>query len=181
MRTINSGQLAAVISAYKGATPVTILANTDARCRKTGNPYKAVRKVNKINGFIGFDYDKSVNRQLVREDKEADFEVSERAWGGHLTSAIVEHKGKLSLCLKVEKAGKPRYYADGKLVSKSAIERFLPPYRPATNQGTDKEIVYRNYLLDNILAIRIGGETYRVKDMISMQHAATQHLSVPIR
>ena len=183
MKTIGKGQLAAVISAYKSAQPVTILADTDARCRKTGNPFKIVRKVNRINGFLNFDYDKSVNRQLVREDKAADFEAQQRKWGVHLTPALVEHNGNLSLCLKVEKAGKARYYADGKLVSKDTVRQWLPPYRAASTQGTDKEIVYRNYRLDNIRAIRIGGNTYRVSDMVSVtvQTTAAQRVSVPIR
>jgi hypothetical protein len=168
-QTINQTQLAEILRSVKGATPLTISALVDARARKTGNPFAKVLKLSKVNGMTGADYEKSVNRQLDREGKgQLSFTANERKWGERIGPALVEKEGKLYLVIHPQRTASPVYFGQnpGKLlkaVAKETIAAFLPAPKPAANQGTDKEIVYRNYSLENITALSLGGKTYRVR------------------
>jgi hypothetical protein len=169
VKTINETQLVEILAAVKGAQPVTISALVDAKARKTGNPFRSIRKLSKVNGFTGADYEASVNRQLDREGKgQLSFTANERKWGERVGPALVKKDDKFYLVIQPQNTAKPVYFgeqADGMLrhVSKDTIAAFLPPVRHAENQGTDKEIVYRNYSVANIAAISIGGTRYRVR------------------
>ena len=167
MKRITLIQLQNILAGIRGATPIAISALVDARARV--NPFAAIAKFSVVNGFTGFDYENSVNRQLDREGKDQlTFAAKERSWGQVVSPALVENKGKYYLRLKVEKTRKPLYLTKQTesshwlITAKEKIVSYLPPARHATNQGTDKEIVYRNYSLDNIVALSHGGEKYRV-------------------
>lgn len=169
MKTINQTQLAKILSDIKGAMPLTISAFVDTKAKKTDNPYSEIRKLSKVNGFTGADYEASVARQQEREGKEATFEARDRAWGTRTSAALVENKGKKYLVIHPRNTAKPVYFARsiaGVLmqVKKEAIEKFLPKtYSAAPAQGVDKEVVYRNYALENITALSINGEKYRIR------------------
>jgi hypothetical protein len=178
-QTINQAQLMEILRDVKGATPLTISALVDARARKTGNPFAKILKLSKVNGMTGADYEKSVNRQLDREGKDQlSFTANERKWGERIGPALVSNGGKLYLVIHPQRTAKPVYFGQNETglrhVSKETIAAFLPAPKPATNQGTDKEIVYRNYSLENITALSIGGKTYRVR-------ASGQSAQVPVR
>lgn len=150
--------------AGKGAQPVSFLAFVQPKFRKTGNPFSDIRKLSTVNAFTGADYEKSVNRQLDREGKtQLEFHAAERQWGERISPTLVQNNGKLYLVAQIQKTGEPVYFARSgngffQSIAKAAIEQFLPPVRHAENQGTDKEIVYRNYALENIVAFRGLGE-----------------------
>ena len=149
--------------------PITISALVDARAKKTGNPFSEVLKLSKVNGFTGANYEASVNRQQDREGSVPAFEARERSWGTRISPALVENKGKLFLAIQPQKTEKPVYFGRtiaGVLmqVRKEAIQSFLPAkHSSAEAQGVEKEIVYRNYSLENITSISINGEKYRVR------------------
>lgn len=176
MKTITRAQLRERLAAVKGATFISISALVSARANKKSredqspNPFSEVLKLSKVNGTIGADYEASVNRQLGREGKDhITFEAQARKWGERVSPALVEKAGKTYLALQVNHTRKPVYFgrdASGMLrqVSKTQLTPFLPPESHAMNQGTDKEIVYRNYGLEGIAAISIGGEQFRVRD-----------------
>lgn len=151
------------------AMPLNISALVDARARKTGNPFAAVAKLSVVNGFTGFDYEASVNRQLGREEKETDFSASARSWGTVVSPTLVENKGEYYLRLKIESTRKPVYLtkrtpANPWLVTaKETVAPYLPPVNHATNQGTEKEIVYRNYKLSGLVSVSMNGEKYRIR------------------
>lgn len=169
MKTINQIKLLEILSNVKGAQPITISAFVDARAKKTGNPYSEIRKLSKVNGFTGADYETSVQRQETREGNAPSFEASERKWGERISPALVKNKDKFYLVIQPRATAKPIYFAKKvggffKAISKQSIADLLPVAKSnAEAQGVEKEIVYRNYSLESIGAISIGGEKYRVR------------------
>jgi hypothetical protein len=57
---------------------------------------------------------------------------------------------------------KSKYIADGKLTDKSKLVDFLPLSTSASNQGTDREILWRKLYLKNVQKITLDGVTYKV-------------------
>ena len=167
MKTITLNQLADLLRNVTHAQPIGFVALIDAKARKTGNPFGTVLKLSKVQAFTGFDYERSVNRQLEREGSQLSFTAKERSWGERISPALAENHGKLYLVAKVENTRKPVYLvktAFGLLpIAKALVSPFLPVSKPASNQGTDKEIVYRNYSLENIVSLSMGGEKYRIR------------------
>lgn len=167
MKHLTITQLKDMLRAQKGATPVTIESLTDARARKTDNPFDKIFKLSLVNGFTGFDYEASVNRQQVREGNDPTFESQERSWGTNVNNVLVENKGKFYIAIRPLKSlEEPLYFGEvnGSLkpVTKKEIEKFLPAPYINTNQGTDKEIVYRNYSLESIRKLTLKGETFEI-------------------
>lgn len=173
MKTITQPQFAEILRGITHALPISFSALVDARARKTGNPFGEIRKISRVQAFTGFDYENSVNRQLDREGKtQLEFTAKERSWGQRISPALVEKDGKLYLVAKIQRADKPVYLHKSKqgfwkVISKELIAAFLPAFKPATNQGTEKEIVYRNYSLENIVSLSMNGERYRVRETVS--------------
>lgn len=166
MKTISVSELTAILLNVKSAQPISFSALVDARAKKTGNPYGEVLKLSKVNAFI-CNYESSVNRQLDREKSHLAFMAGQRKWGEKISLALVEDKGEHYLSCKIEKSSKPIYLIHSNLglkpLSKHILEPWLPVYKPSTNQGTEKEIVYRNYKLTNLVSVSIGGEKYRIR------------------
>ena len=168
--SIPESQLVEILSNQKGAAPVTLSAMTDTKARKTGNPYKAIYKFAVVNGMIGVNYENAVNRQQVREGAvEGTFEAQSRQWGEQINKSLVVNGDKYYISIVNPKSckAKPRYYGqrtDGSLVriSSEIAKQFIPEHKKATNQGTDKEIVFRNYSLGNVRTVAIGGKKYRI-------------------
>ena len=168
--SIPESHLVEILSNQKGAAPVTLSAMTDTKARKTGNPYKAIYKFAVVNGMIGVNYENAVNRQQVREGAvEGTFEAKARQWGEQVNKSLVVNGDKYYISIVNPKSckAKPRYYGqrtDGSLVriSSEIAKQFIPEHKKATNQGTDKEIVFRNYSLGNIRTVAIGGKKYRI-------------------
>ena len=154
------------LSLLKGAMPVTIEAMVKVKARKTGNPYDEIYKLSTVNGFTGFDYEASVNRQLVKEDKPQNFVADERKWGENLNNILVKKGEIYYIRIRPIKTTDPIYFAKvgEKLerVEKSQIEAFLPPKYAPKNQGTDKEILWRKLYVKNIQSITIFGTRYEL-------------------
>lgn len=162
--TITRDELAQRLGDQRGVTFATLTTRTDARARKTGNPFGTIYKTARVNIAIGQDYQNSVNLQRQREGVAEGFEAQARQWGEHGDGALVEHKGKLYLRCKVERAISRHYEdADGTLLDPEAVAPFLPKRRSAPQQGTKREVVERSYSLTSILSIAIDGQVYRVE------------------
>lgn len=167
MNIITTNELKDILANRKGATPIAFSAITNTDAKKTGNPHAAILKFSAVQAMTGINYENNVNNQLAREGKEANFEAAERQWGNNLNNSLVELRGKFYLVARVLRAKKPVYIAKGhdkslKVVSKEAIAQFLKTPSKATTQGTDKEVVYRNYSLENIRSISIDGKKYQL-------------------
>jgi hypothetical protein len=145
----------------KGSAIVTINAETVPAMRKTGNPYANAVKVSAVNGIINWVYETAVNRQRTREDLEADFRAYPRKWGNRIVGApLVEHKGNYYLEMKVQSA-RATYLVGNTEVSHNDITPYLRPLSKS-RQGVTREVILRDYALENIKSILYAGELVEV-------------------
>ena len=161
----NLGNLTEILLRVKGATIVSMVTDVEPGLIKPkSNPLAGrVRKVSYVNGMIGFNYQNSVNNQLAREGQDAEFEAHPRKWGERIQGTpLVRHNGNVYIELKVEKVFDTKYYVDGKEVPVEEIEMHLTPKKEGSGrQGTDKAVILRDYNLDNVKQLRIGGYVHQ--------------------
>ena len=142
---------------FKGAVIVTIHTDTVPTMNKTGNPYVGARKRSKVNGMINWIYECAVNRQRIREGLTADFQAYPRKWGQRIKGTpLVEHNGKYYLEMKVQAANSV-YYVGQQEIPSADITPYLRPLSKS-RQGVAKEIILRDYALENIRGVTYGGE-----------------------
>jgi hypothetical protein len=153
-----------VLSVVVGPTPATIVAETPVKMNKTDNPfYDQVTKVQESNVFINFSYENAVNKRLTKEGKEADFEAQPRKWGVHVPGTpLVLHKGQyyLEAGFITKNAPKASYMHNGEPIDKELFERYVPVKKSSGNQGLEKEVVIRDFKLENVRSIKMNGMLY---------------------
>lgn len=163
-KTLTVAELREALASQKSATPIAFCAITSAKARK--NPYGEIRKVSFVQAFTACDYEKSVNRQREREGSAQNFQAEARQWGERVAPCLVENKGKSYLVAHVTRAKKPLFYVQSagiwKGIEKAEIASFLYT-SSAPKQELEKEVIYRNYSLDNIRSISIGGKKYKIR------------------
>lgn len=161
MKALTATTLIELLGTVKGATFATLITETDARLKKTGNPFGDVRKVSRVNVTLGFQYENAVNRQRTREGTDADFEAAPRQWGERISPMLIGHKGKTYLETKVERSlGYTYLDATGKELTPEEIAPYLPAKSANSRQETEKEILVRDYALESIRSLSMGGEQY---------------------
>lgn len=164
MNIISRDRLLLMLLEIRGASFATITTRTDARLKKTGNPFGPVVKVSRVNVTLGFQYAAAVNRQAEREGLAPDFVAMPRQWGERstLSPLLIEHKGKLYLETKVERSLSHEYRMEnGSVLSDAEVEPFLPS-RGQSRQGVEKEILVRDYAIDSIIGITFKGQDFVV-------------------
>ena len=188
---ISMNQIADLVHSRKGATPVTLEAVTDARLKKTGNPYGKVYKYQTVNGMVGADYGLSVKRQQIKAGNEPDFEAGKLPYGEWVNDQrkVVEHtlaNGSYMLYLRiqfVDKEGKPLpkskalpypVYKDenGNVIPYEDVKPFLPAKsksKKQENAGVENEIAPRLFKFDSIKAIRAMGQNCIVKQNVPLK------------
>jgi hypothetical protein len=145
----------------KGSTIVTLHTETIPAMKKTDNPYVGMVKASKVNGIINWGYELAVNRQRLREGLETDFSAYPRKWGQRVKGTpLVEHKGNHYLEVKVQ-AATCSYFVGMVEVNHADVSPWLRPASPH-RQGVDKEVILRDYALENIKSVTWGGETYQI-------------------
>jgi hypothetical protein len=160
-------QLVEMLVKNKGAKIVTLYTETQPKMKKTNNPYLGVIKKSRINGVVNFNYENSVNRQRVREDSTPDFKAEERKWGKRINGTpVVEHKGKYYLEVKVERTLDTKYELNNEEVSYESLKPFF--YERSTGrQELEKEVILRDFSLDNLKALKYNGQMYEVVNKVS--------------
>ncbi len=170
---ITRKELEKKLMAITGATPATIVAETEPKMNKTGNPYFGqVTKLTTANVFINFNYENSVNRARAKEGNEEKFEAHARKWGERVPGTpLVMHKGSFYLEVRFlsEDKTKSAYFHNGQIIGKSILEAWMPSKNNvavAETQGLSEDavIIMRDYKLDTIREIRFGGEIYIIKN-----------------
>jgi hypothetical protein len=144
--------------------------NVKDRITKEPNPFGEVVKISKVSCIFNADYAKQVTNQLKREDKpESDYKkgeaVMELSFSPNNDFFCMNVKnGKYVVRYRPNDNVKPttEYTANGKIVSFNALKNYLPEVKKATNQGTDKEILWRTVYLENVREITINGIKYIV-------------------
>lgn len=176
MKTIKYQELIALLQGQAGAMPVGIVATTDAKARKTGNPHGTITKTVRASGFVGADYETSVQNQTLRAGmKQPDFQADSLPWGEWLVpQKVISHKGKLYLRTQTT-SGQRRTVAarvlcyrgeNGQFISPDEAKKFLPPVRESAKQadagleGAKSQVWVRTYAFDSLERIRVNGRTY---------------------
>lgn len=170
---VTEKELAAELFKIKTVKGMPIFASviqlTDARAKKTGNPYAKITKLSKVSVILNSDYVKAVTNQLKREDKAAtDYKqginTNPLTFGENNQFIGVNDKGEFLLQYRPNDNSNPLtiYFADGKRVQKTEIAQYLPTPSKPTNQGTEREILWRKVKLSNVLRLTVNGTTYTV-------------------
>jgi hypothetical protein len=167
VKTITHSEFAAFLAARRGAIILSILANTDPKARKTGNPFREIRKEQKLTVVTGADYTKAVEKQGGEGFKADGLSYGEFA-GEQLKNKVIKtESGKLQLRTVFRNAPKPikiEWIADGERVSKEVIAPYLPTPAPSRKQQMvgvtgKREVKVRNFDFNNIKQVTIrGGE-----------------------
>jgi hypothetical protein len=132
------------------------------------NPFQTILKVSKVSILLNSEYEKAVTNQLAREGKEAtEYHKGENTMPiifGENNQFIGIFNGEFVLQYRPNDNVMPqtKYFADGVETDKKLLADFLPTESKATNQGTEREILWRKLYLNNVLEITLNGETYKV-------------------
>jgi hypothetical protein len=140
------------------------------RITKEKNPFNVIAKESKVSCIFNADYGKMVTNQLKREDKpETDYEPGKSAmelkfFGNNdfYTENVKNGKKVIRYRPNDNIKSSTEYKADGKLVSYNEVKNLLPEPSKATNQGTEKEILWRTVYLENIQEITLNKVKYIV-------------------
>lgn len=176
MKTINHSQLLELVKNQSGAKPVGFTALTDAKARKTGNPFGLIYKQIRAVGFVGADYQKAVQREASRQNVNGEsFQADSLPWGEWLVpNKVISHKGSLYLRTQTTPGQRKRQAArllayrgaDGRFLSPDAVKPFLPPANDSAKQsaiGLEGKVMVRTYAFASLQKVRINGRTYQVK------------------
>lgn len=178
MKNVTEKELAQILFATqtKKGMPLfaSVLQVTEPKCTvkhretKEKNPFAKIQKVSKVGIILNSDYEKAVTNQLAREDKEAtEYKKGENTMPlvfGENNIFIGLYNGEFVLQYRPNDNVMPRskYLADGKLTAKKELEGYLPTQSKATNQGTEREILWRKLYLKNVMKLAINGEVYKL-------------------
>jgi hypothetical protein len=176
MKTITPAELVEKIKAINGNVFVTLETITDAKAKKTGNPFGTILKQSIAHVAIGHNYQNAVNAQGKREENEnaGEFVAQPLPWGEWLVpNRLIGHKGEIYVRTQTNPSvrfGRPAkvQYRDteGKFLSREAVKPHLPVKAESARQaafGNEGKIEVRTLKLSSIRRIRIAGETLTVK------------------
>lgn len=153
-----------VMQNLRGAGFVTIQTLTEVKLEASGRAILGqVFKRARVNGVVNFRYANSVNRQRIREALAANFIAAGRKWGTHVVGTpFIVHvtkagEWKLYLEVKVERSLGYEYLdAQGNEIPKEQVHFYLPQ-KSESRQGVEKEVILRDYDVQNITGMRING------------------------
>ena len=156
-----------LVTETSGTTFVTIDISTVPSMRKTDNPFFGkIRKLQTMNGVIGYSYTDAVNRIAEKEGK--DIRPSQpRTWGEASSDNIfVNHKDKMYLKIKVESVKNIRYIQTdtNEEIPREQLEKFLPgkSEKSVTQSDLNGEVIERTIAVENIKVIRFNKNEYEV-------------------
>ena len=143
-----------------GCRMFTVLTETEPTLRRQKtNPLNGrVRKIQKTNGCLAFNYENAVNRQRVKDGQDADFTALKKKNMVHLGGGLIQHEktGQLYIYFRPLSAKKAIYYVDGELTDFDDLEDdlYFPPKKEnGGRQNVTKEVPYRTVKLENIRSI----------------------------
>lgn len=162
----------AVFSAIEQETLPKMLVKS--RITKEVNPFGIVTKRSELNVILNAKYETQVVNQLKREDKE---ETEYKRGEARMEIVFGENNQFFGMNVKNEKLviryrpnpnenriPQTKYFVDGIETPKSKLVDYLPSVNKATNQGTEKEILWRTVYFENIKKISLNQVNYIVID-----------------
>jgi hypothetical protein len=175
---VTESEIVAIIrDSVKGTSMITVELDSDmdgkGKMLKTGNPFvgQGIVKRETLNGVIGYDYGKAVNRLAGKEDKD-ERECKLHPWGDMDEKRLFRiHRktGAQYLSMKVEKCEVHGFFKpDGSIIDSKKIKPFIPEKsKSSTQEDLDGEVIARDYSIKNIMMVRMLGEEYRIIHHIS--------------
>lgn len=157
-----------LLKAHKGAAIMTIEAVTEANC-VSGNPFGKVYKHVELSVMTGASYGKSVNRQLKKVHKAANFKADPLPYGEFsVPNKVIEVDGKSQLRTIVRNTKKPSYVQYFNEKKERIEEKDIMPYLRLTVSAKQKkhgvpikrQRKCRNYDFSNIKSILWRGVKY---------------------
>ena len=178
MKKITRKQLLEMLQSCKAADIVTVVMKTNvklvkkSRVTKEPTPYKVAHKTTRCKAMLGTDYERGVNNQRCREDKEQSFEVQPHAWADRTDDRCVstnKEGTQYYANLRVLDTYESVVVADGNhQMSKDELLEFGPaPKKKPENQGIEKPVIWnmpKVYPECSIQSITAHGETYVVEE-----------------
>lgn len=176
-RTVSIDELAEILGSISRPQPIGLVALTDTRALKTGNPFRdaQILKLSHIRPFIGVDYASSVNRARSKQGAESDFIASSAVYT-HLRGPLVRFKsGSVAVAVQFNEGlgnlqvGRPIYLVRSDLgaltpVSRENVMPWLPKVKsPGAAQGLDHAVLWRTYSLTSLVSVHLNGEHLRVR------------------
>jgi hypothetical protein len=166
MVKISQRKLASLLLGIANCQFVGLTALTVPDMRKTRNPHAGrTVKISRVNGPINWRYSASVQAQLRREGKADAFKAFPRVWGRRVKDCpLVVHANDdgthLYLEMKVEQRSVGYFNTETfQRIPEEEIAKFLKKKKPS-RQGTDKEIVLKDFRIDHISEITIARDSY---------------------
>jgi hypothetical protein len=180
-----------MLQGIKGMAIVGIEALTDARANKfarvsdedkakgikrgTPNPFGTIHKLVRTTGFVGVDYEASVNREASRQGGTASFDADPLPWGEWLIpSKVITHKGNLYLRTQTTPGTRRKVACkvlsyrgeNGQFLSREQVKPYLPEAKESNKQqeetGITETVWVRTYAFNSIQKIRINSQTYKL-------------------
>jgi hypothetical protein len=148
----HEAEIESFLRGLRGCMNIGFTARTEPKLLKKSKdgqpcPFVGIEKVSRVQGMVGFDYEHSCRKEQVRQGEEANYDAGS-GWGQHETSALIEHKGKKYMQVKINQS-RPRYYVRGVKVPSSRIAPFLP-------KRGDSLVAMARYSLSRIEELRCG-------------------------
>lgn len=171
---VTRDELKQILARHRGASAVSLYARTVPEMRKKNNPFHGrVAKLSRVVGMIGFRYSASVNRQRAREGRPTDrdgavpwFVAEPRKWGKPWgKSPLIEHLGRFYLEVKVNRGQSQVEYEEaetGRKITHTQLAPYLRKRSRSKKQGVENEVLLRDYALESIVQLRMGGDVFDV-------------------
>lgn len=159
--TVSVLGLREILSAVRSATPVTLTALTVPEQKV--NPYGRIRKLVRINAMTGCRWENAKAR-AAGKPLPTDPKPLERAWGERDESAVVtkvkDGVEVAYLPVQINHASQPLYLIEDPTTRRL---RQIPEADVRAYVRAERPFSYKDYRLDNLLAINLRGRKLRVR------------------
>jgi len=183
MQHANAERIRDILDRVSGSTAISVDIESAPSMNKTGNPfYGRITKCSTIHGLVGCSYSQGVRNQAAREDIVSlmQFSAQQPKWGTLESNAAGKQgfwkihtlkNGESHRYIRIMAITpqKPTYKLDGEIMTDEQVsDCFEQGYlkrsrKPKTQDGLEKEIVWREPRLDHVVAVRMFGDTFVAK------------------
>jgi hypothetical protein len=167
---ITRTDMVSVLNEVVKPTFVNLVTETKVRMNKKGNPFHdQVTKCLTSNFYIGSEYEKRVNNNLIKEDKENDFTSSPLSGKEHISKCVlIDTKTRTKNYLMCEwfKRSYPKvsFKFQDNSIDKVLFEDYLVKRTESVKQGLDNKVNIVTYGMDSIKEIRFNKTLYILID-----------------
>jgi hypothetical protein len=140
------------------------------RVSKEANPYTKIVKESYVSILLNSVYERAIERQLEKEGKDISaYEKGQNTMPiefgpNNMFIGLYDRKFVLQYRPNDNVEPKTIYIADDKEKTFAELENLLPTAKAATNQGTDREILWRKLYLHNVVELTLDHKKYIVID-----------------